>query len=116
MALWGTTPLGVTRTGSVDSPLMNAISDTSLGTWMQRNGLQLYGWVDVGANLSTSSQKPGGNAPAAYLYTPNTVQLDQAVIYLDRFPTRFRPTTSTGACVCRRSTARIIATPQATGW
>jgi hypothetical protein len=82
----GATPLGVTRTGSVDSPLMNAISDTSLGQWMQSNGLQVYGWVDVGANLSTSSQKPGGNAPAAYLYTPNTVQLDQAVIYLDRFP------------------------------
>ena len=82
----GTTPLGVTRTGSVDSPLMNAISDTSFGAWMQRNGLQLYGWVDVGANLSTSSQKPGGNAPAAYAYTPNTVQLDQAVVYLERFP------------------------------
>jgi hypothetical protein len=82
----GTTPLGVTRPNSVDSPLMNALGDTDLGTWMTRNDFQLYGWVDVGANLSTSSVKPGGNAPAAYLYTPNTIQLDQAVIYLDRFP------------------------------
>jgi hypothetical protein len=82
----GTTPLGVTRPNSVDSPLMEAISDTDLGSWLTKNDFQLYGWVDVGGNLSTSSTKPGGNSPAAYLYTPNTVQLDQAVIYLDRFP------------------------------
>jgi len=82
----GTTPLGVTRTGSADSPLMVAISDTAVGKWMGDTGLQLYGWIDVGANISSSTTKPGGNAPAAYLYTPNTVQLDQFVLYLDRFP------------------------------
>jgi len=82
----GTTPLGVTRTGSVDSPLMTAISDTAVGKWMGDTGLQLYGWFDVGGNISSSTTKPGGNAPAAYLYTPNTVQLDQFVLYLDRFP------------------------------
>ncbi|MBV8501873.1 MAG: outer membrane beta-barrel protein [Paucibacter sp.] len=82
----GTTSLGVTRPNSVDSPLMTALSNTSLGKWMGDNNLQFYGWVNVGANVSTSTTKPGGNAPAAYLYTPNTVQLDQAVLYLDRFP------------------------------
>jgi hypothetical protein len=82
----GTTPLGVTRPNSIDSPLMEAIGDTALGRWMGAANLQLYGWVDVGANVSSSTTKPGGNSPAAYLYTPNTVQLDQAVIYLDRFP------------------------------
>jgi len=82
----GTTSLGVTRPNSVDSPLMTALANTDLGKWMGDNGLQLYGWVNVGGNLSTSTTKPGGNAPAAYLYTPNTVQLDQAVLYLDRFP------------------------------
>jgi hypothetical protein len=82
----GTTPIGVTRPGSADSPLMAAIADTSLGKWMGDNNLQFYGWVDVGGNISSSTVKPGGNAPAAYLYTPNTFQLDQAVIYLDRFP------------------------------
>jgi len=82
----GTTPLGVTRTGSADSPLMVAIGDTAVGKWMGDTGLQLYGWIDVGANISSSTTKPGGNAPAAYLYTPNTVQLDQFVLYLDRFP------------------------------
>ena len=30
--------------------------------------------------------RPGGNAPAGYDYTPNTVQLDQAVIYVERLP------------------------------
>lgn len=80
------TAIGVTRPGSADSPLMNALGNTAFGEWLNRNNLQLYGWVNAGGNVSTSSTKPGGNAPAAYLYTPNTVQLDQAVIYLDRFP------------------------------
>jgi len=82
----GTTAIGVTRPNSVDSPLMVAIANTSLGKWMADNHFQLYGWVDPGFNVSTNSQKPGGNAPIAYAYTPNTIQLDQAVIYLDRFP------------------------------
>jgi hypothetical protein len=82
----GTTPLGVTRPNSVDSPFMSAIADTSLGKWMGDHNFQLYGWADVGANISSSTTKPGGNSPAAYLYTPNTVQLDQFVLYLDRFP------------------------------
>ena len=82
----GTTPLGVTRPGSVDSPLMTALGNTAFGDWLSANNLQLYGWINAGGNVSTSSTKPGGNAPAAYLYTPDTVQLDQAVLYLDRFP------------------------------
>ncbi|HYA66871.1 MAG TPA: outer membrane beta-barrel protein, partial [Burkholderiaceae bacterium] len=68
------------------SPLMSAIADTAVGKWMGDTGLQFYGWVDVGANISSSTTKPGGNAPAAYMYTPNTFQLDQFVIYIDRFP------------------------------
>src|SRR5580658_1141006 len=82
----GTTSLGVTRPASIDSPLMAALADTSLGKWMGDNNLQVYGWVDAGGNLSTSKTKPGGNAPAAYDYTPNTVQFDQAVVYLERLP------------------------------
>ena len=82
----GTTNLGVTRPASIDSPLMVAIAHTAPGNWMAENHIQIYGWVDPGANLSTNSVKPGGNAPAAYSYTPNTVQLDQAVIYIERLP------------------------------
>jgi Putative beta-barrel porin-2, OmpL-like. bbp2 len=81
----GTTNLGVTRPSSVDSPLMAALGNTTAGQWMNDNHIQIYGWLDPGGNLSTSTVK-GGNAPAAYSYNPNTVQLDQAVIYIERLP------------------------------
>ena len=110
----GTTAIGVTRPGSVDSPLMVAIANTSIGKFLNDNHFQIYGWIDPGFNVSSNTQRPGGNAPIAYAYTPNTVQLDQAVIYLDRFPIRCRPITSTGACACRRSTARTTATRRRT--
>jgi hypothetical protein len=81
----GTTSLGVTRPSSIDSPLMAAIGNTNVGSWMNDNHLQVYGWVNAGGNLSNNTVK-GGNAPAAYDYNPNTVQLDQAVIYIERLP------------------------------
>jgi hypothetical protein len=81
----GTTSLGVTRPSSIDSPLMAALGNTSVGSWMNDNHIQVYGWVDPGGNLSTSTVR-GGNAPAAYSYNPNTVQLDQAVVYIERLP------------------------------
>ncbi|SPE31709.1 conserved exported hypothetical protein [Burkholderiales bacterium] len=82
----GTTPLGVTRPGSIDSPFMAAIGATGPGKWLNDNNFQIYGWIDAGANISSSTVKPGGNAPAVYLITPNTAQLDQFVLLLDRFP------------------------------
>ena len=83
----GTTSLGVTRTGSVDSPLMVAIANTSIGKALNEAGIQIYGWIDPGFNFSSNpDRKPGGNAPIAYAYIPNTIQLDQAVLYVDRFP------------------------------
>src|ERR1700678_2923730 len=39
----GTTNLGVTRASSVDSPLMAAIANTNVGSWMNDNHIQLYG-------------------------------------------------------------------------
>ena len=81
----GTTSLGVTRTSSVDSPLMVALGNTPAGGWMNDNHIQVYGWVNAGGNLSNNTVR-GGNAPAAYDYNPNTVQLDQAVVYIERLP------------------------------
>jgi hypothetical protein len=81
----GTTNLGVTRPSSVDSPLMAALGNTQAGSWMNDNHIQVYGWIDPGGNLSTSTVR-GGNAPAAYSYNPNNLQLDQAVIYFERLP------------------------------
>ncbi len=82
----GTTAIGVNRTGSVDSPLMVAMSNTSTGEWLNNNGIQVYGWIDPGFNVSSNTVRPGGNAPINYAYTPNTIQLDQAVIYAERTP------------------------------
>jgi hypothetical protein len=81
----GTTNLGVTRPSSVDSPLMTALGNTPVGQWMNDNHLQVYGWINAGGNLSNNTVR-GGNAPAAYDYNPNTVQLDQAVVYIERLP------------------------------
>jgi len=81
----GTQSFGVTRPSSVDSPLMSALSNTAFGQALNDNHIQIYGWIDPSGNLSTSTVR-GGNAPAAYSYNPNTVQLDQAVIYFERLP------------------------------
>jgi hypothetical protein len=81
----GTTSLGVTRPSSVDSPLMVALGNTNVGSWMNDNHIQVYGWVNAGGNLSNNTVR-AGNAPAAYDYNPNTVQLDQAVVYIERLP------------------------------
>jgi hypothetical protein len=81
----GTTSLGVTRPNSIDSPLMAALGNTGVGSWMNDNHVQVYGWVNGGGNLSNNTVR-GGNLPAAYDYNPNTVQLDQAVVYIERLP------------------------------
>jgi hypothetical protein len=80
----GTESIGVTRPNSVDSPLMVALGNTQLGHAMSDAHVQVYGWVAPGGNLSTNTVKPAGNAPAAYDYTPNSVHLDQAVVYVER--------------------------------
>ena len=50
---------------------------------------KIYGWIEVGANGSTSnktnpSKGIAANAPAAYDVYSNTVQLDQAALYFER--------------------------------
>jgi hypothetical protein len=79
------TALGASRPNSVDSPLMVGLAPTGLGKLMSDAHIQAYGWVEVGANLSTSHVE-GGNAPAGYDYNPNRIQMDQTVLYLERVP------------------------------
>jgi hypothetical protein len=79
------TYLGANRPSSVDSPLMVGLAPTGLGKLMNDAHIQAYGWVEVGGNLSTSHVR-GGNAPAGYDYNPNTVQMDQTVLYIERTP------------------------------
>jgi hypothetical protein len=82
----GTTTIGVNRPSSADSPLMVALGNTGFGHWLNDNHIQIYGWVNEGGNLSTNSTHPGGNWPTSYAFTPNTIQLDQAVLYIERTP------------------------------
>ena len=79
------TLMGANRPNSVDSPLMVGLAPTSLGKWMSDMHIQAYGWVEVGGNVSTSKVE-GGNAPAGYDYNPNTIQMDQTVLYVERTP------------------------------
>ena len=58
------TPLSVTRPSSIDSPLMNALSNTKLGQSMNENHIQVYGWIDAGGNVSNETVR-GRNWPAA---------------------------------------------------
>jgi hypothetical protein len=67
-------------------PLMAALGNGPNGEKWQASKIQIYGWIDVGFNVS-SSDKPGfSNAPAAYFVKPNTITLDQAALYFERVP------------------------------
>jgi len=72
------------------SALMDALYCGSGGQKLKDSRFTFYGWVEPGANLSTSTSRfnyttgTGGNYPAAYSFEPNTVQLDQAALYFER--------------------------------
>jgi hypothetical protein len=67
-------------------PLTTALQTGPNGEWWKKANIQIYGWADLGMNLSTSSARPYGNLPAAYAEVPNTFQLDQLTLYIERTP------------------------------
>ena len=73
----GTPVIGAPDTQSY--PLMEAINHN-------RSRTKIYGWFNVGFNISTSNRGTGANSPAAYYYTPNTIVPDQQVLYIERLP------------------------------
>ena len=74
------------------SALMDALYCGADGQELKDSRFTVYGWLEPGANLSTSHSRfnyrtgAGGNAPAAYDFQPNTGQLDQLTLYLERTP------------------------------
>jgi len=79
--------IGGATPNSVDSPLMKAlIGGTPIGKPLEDAHVQIYGWVNVGGNYSTAKTGYNGNAPVAYAFTPDILQLDQAVVYIERVP------------------------------
>ncbi|MGD0635129.1 MAG: outer membrane beta-barrel protein [Beijerinckiaceae bacterium] len=83
----GSTTIAAALPNSVDAPLQSALLPTTSapGKWLEDQHIQIYGWVAAGGNLSTAHQY-GGNNPAAYAYSPNLLELDQAVVYVERVP------------------------------
>ncbi|NML40242.1 outer membrane beta-barrel protein [Chitinophaga sp. G-6-1-13] len=54
-----------------------------LGLAGNKSRIKIYGWVDVGANFSTSKNS---NAPTSYNLVPNRVVLDQLILRVERQP------------------------------
>lgn len=76
----GTPAIGVPDTQTY--PLMQAIN--------RNEGVnKIYGWIEVGANGSTNNKTNAGkgipsNFPSAYDEYANTIQLDQAALYVEK--------------------------------
>ena len=66
-----------------DFPLMHAIYGGEHGEGWRRSGVQIYGWANPGFNFSTSKHT---NLPEGYNIFPNRIDLDQAVVYVERVP------------------------------
>jgi hypothetical protein len=67
-------------------PLMTAIWGGSNGDWWKKTGIQIYGWLNAGANVSTSKEPGYSNFPEAYAVRGNSIELDQEVLYIERQP------------------------------
>jgi Putative beta-barrel porin-2, OmpL-like. bbp2/Carboxypeptidase regulatory-like domain len=70
-------------------PLTTALQNGPNGEWWKKWNIQIYGWANAGFNFSTSTQAVGGkyaNAPMGYNQIPNSFQLDQVTLYIERTP------------------------------
>jgi hypothetical protein len=66
-------------------PLMTAIWGGSNGDAWKKSGIQIYGWLNAGANVSTSKGGGYANFPEAYAERQG-FELDQEVLYIERQP------------------------------
>jgi hypothetical protein len=105
---WSDWPYGGSYTvGTPDTtdgyPLTHALygSGYAFTDWMKDNRIKVWGFFEVGGNVSNSNQRANGkeagtpgfptagskyaNAPAAYSAIPNALQLDQATLYINRY-------------------------------
>jgi hypothetical protein len=91
---YSTWPVGGSQAIGVENMYYSAVMDALYcgrgGQKLKDSRFTFYGWVEPGGNLSTSNKRfnyntgTGGNAPAAYSFEPNTVQVDQVALYFER--------------------------------
>jgi len=62
-------------------PLMKAVYNTCYGDAIKKTGIKAYGWVNVSGNVSNCRDT---NLPDSYWIVPNHVELDQAVLRVER--------------------------------
>ena len=67
-------------------PLMEAIWSGPGGDAWKNSGIQIYGWLNGGFNVSTSKESGYANFPTASAERANGVELDQEVLYIERQP------------------------------
>ncbi len=79
----GTSPIGAPDTSNYDYFLMKTLSRTPAGDFLKKHRIKIYGWADVGGNVSSSTHN---NFPAAYPVFSNRVDLDQVVLNIERIP------------------------------
>jgi hypothetical protein len=77
----GASVIGATNT--TDYPFMHALYAGPNGETWKRSNVQVYGWIEPGFNFSTSTHS---NLPGGYDIVPNRLELDQAVLYVERVP------------------------------
>ncbi len=103
---YSTWPIGGTETigyqggynSSYATPLMNTLWCGPYGKFIKNSRIEVFGWLNPGGNASTSNSEfrighpsggnnlvgTGGNGFVAYDVYPNTVQLDQLTLYVQR--------------------------------
>lgn len=64
-------------------PLMKGLYATQWGDEIKDSRIYAYGWVTTSGNFSSSKES---NIPASYAIVPNRLELDQAVIRIEREP------------------------------
>jgi hypothetical protein len=83
----GSATIGANLPNQVPGALGTALAPTGLGRALNEAGIQVYGWLNSGFNLSNNTRATkGGNAPVAYTYNANTVSFDQGALYIERVP------------------------------
>ena len=77
----GPDPLIGTHDSNSQSLIEKLIQNTAPGKFLADNRIRIYGWADLGGNISSSKQS---NSPVSYDLIPNQVVLDQLVLRTER--------------------------------